>query len=251
VVRVLSAGKLSSCREGAQISGIRTCLLAEDEGLKQGLSQKLCSFCSRHSHLHSIVSERSQTRDGSPRCSDKALQGRADTSSLAGKVPRCLEPETGSAPEAVWLLSVPEAVSFCSSHSHLSRLVSEGSGNQDGSPRYSGKALPGGADTSPLAGKVPRCLEPKTGSVPEAVLLSPVPEAVSFCSPHTHLCRLVSQEFFILSKINLTERWSYCSLTYSQKQSQIFGLRDCGEFGVMTKVIKLKLFQEKKLWKFI
>jgi hypothetical protein len=29
VVRVLSAGKLSSCREGAQISGVQTCLLAE------------------------------------------------------------------------------------------------------------------------------------------------------------------------------------------------------------------------------
>ena len=29
VVRVLSTGKLSSCREGAQISGVRTCLLAE------------------------------------------------------------------------------------------------------------------------------------------------------------------------------------------------------------------------------
>jgi hypothetical protein len=44
VVRTLSAGKLSSCREVAQISGVRTCLLAEDEGLKQGLSQKLCCF---------------------------------------------------------------------------------------------------------------------------------------------------------------------------------------------------------------
>jgi hypothetical protein len=41
VVRALSEGKLSSYREGAQISGIGTCLLAEDEGLKQGLSQKL------------------------------------------------------------------------------------------------------------------------------------------------------------------------------------------------------------------
>jgi len=41
VVRALSAGKLSSCREGAQISGVQTCLLAEDEGPKQGLSQKL------------------------------------------------------------------------------------------------------------------------------------------------------------------------------------------------------------------
>jgi hypothetical protein len=29
VVRVFSAGKLSSCRERAQISGVRTCLLAE------------------------------------------------------------------------------------------------------------------------------------------------------------------------------------------------------------------------------
>jgi hypothetical protein len=33
----LSAGKLSSCREGALISVDRICLLAEDEGLKQGL----------------------------------------------------------------------------------------------------------------------------------------------------------------------------------------------------------------------
>ena len=91
--------------EGVQISGIRTCLLAENEGLKQVLSQKLCHFClsqklcsfsSRHSDLHSLVSERSQTRDGSP--------GGADTSPMAGMVPGCLEPETGSSPEAVWLL---------------------------------------------------------------------------------------------------------------------------------------------------
>ena len=34
-------------------------------------------------------------------------------------------------------------------------------------------------DTSPLAGKEPRCLEPKTGSVPEVVLLLPVPDDVS------------------------------------------------------------------------
>ena len=41
VVRALSAGKLSSCREGAQISVDWICLLAEDEGPKQGLSKKL------------------------------------------------------------------------------------------------------------------------------------------------------------------------------------------------------------------
>jgi hypothetical protein len=41
VVRALSAGRLSSFRDGAQISGVETCLLAEDEGLKQDLSQEL------------------------------------------------------------------------------------------------------------------------------------------------------------------------------------------------------------------
>jgi hypothetical protein len=44
VVRALSAGKLSSYREGAQVSGIWNSLLAEDEGPKQDLSQKLCCF---------------------------------------------------------------------------------------------------------------------------------------------------------------------------------------------------------------
>jgi hypothetical protein len=34
VVRALSAGKLSCCREGAQRSGSQLCLLAEDEGPK-------------------------------------------------------------------------------------------------------------------------------------------------------------------------------------------------------------------------
>ena len=37
---------------------------------------------------------------------------------------------------------------------------------------------PSQVDTSPLAREVPVCLEPETGSVPEAVLLLPVPEAV-------------------------------------------------------------------------
>ena len=46
----------------------------------------------------------------------------------------------------------------CSPHSHLHRLDSEGSRNQDGSPRCSSKTLLGRADTSPLAGKVPGCL---------------------------------------------------------------------------------------------
>jgi hypothetical protein len=161
VVRALSAGKLSSCREGAQISGVPTCLLAEDEGLKQGLSQNLRSFCSPHSHLRRLVLVGSGNQDGSPRCSGNALPGRADTFPLAGKVSGCLEPKTGSASEVLWLLPVPEAVSFYSPYSHLHRLVLVGPRNQDVSPRCCGKALPGRADTSPLAGKVHRCLEPQ------------------------------------------------------------------------------------------
>jgi hypothetical protein len=70
--------------------------------------------------------ERSGNKDGSPKCFGKALSGGAETSPLAGKVPRYLEPETGSASEAVWLLPVSEAFSFCSPHSHLHRLVSKG-----------------------------------------------------------------------------------------------------------------------------
>ena len=109
MVRALSAGKLSSYREGAQISGIWTSLLAEDEVPKQDLSQKLCCFDLSqellasvvHTHLHRLVLEGSGNQDGSPRCSSQALPGRADTSSLAGKVPRCLEHEMGSVSEAV------------------------------------------------------------------------------------------------------------------------------------------------------
>ena len=52
MVRALSAGKLSSYRE---ISGIRTSLLAKDEGPKQDLSQKLCCFGLSQKLLASVV----------------------------------------------------------------------------------------------------------------------------------------------------------------------------------------------------
>jgi hypothetical protein len=38
------------------------------------------------------------------------------------------------------------------------------------------------------------CLEPEKRVSSEVLWLLPVPEAVSFCSPHSHLCRLVSVE---------------------------------------------------------
>jgi hypothetical protein len=123
VVRALFAGKLSFCREGGQISGVWICLLAEDEGRKQGLSQNLCSFCSPHSHLRRVVLAGSGNQDVSPRCCGKALPGGLDTSLLAGKEPGCLEPKTWSVPEALWVLPVPGAVSLYSPHSHLRRSV--------------------------------------------------------------------------------------------------------------------------------
>ena len=48
-------GKLSSYKEGAQISGIWTSLLAEDKGPKQDLSQKLCYFGLSQKLLASVV----------------------------------------------------------------------------------------------------------------------------------------------------------------------------------------------------
>jgi len=62
------------------------------------------------------------------------------------------------------------------------------------SPPAGGKALPGPVDTYPLAGKVPGCLEPEKGAASEALWLLPVPDVVSFCSPHSHMCRVVSVE---------------------------------------------------------
>ena len=57
-------------------------------------------------------------------------------------------------------------------------------------PRWLPQVLLGGLDTSPLAGKVTGYLEPEKGPALDAMWLPPVPEAVSFCSLHSHLCRL-------------------------------------------------------------
>jgi hypothetical protein len=100
-----------------------------------------------------------------------------DTSPLAGKVPRCLEPDMGSVPEAVLLLPVPEAVlllqSACSPFAVRELTCADWSLKDPGPKMPPSPALaePSQADTSPLAGKVPGCLEPEKGSVPEAVLL--------------------------------------------------------------------------------
>ena len=51
------------------MSGAQICFLAEDEGPKQDLSQRLCCFCSQQALLHTLVSEGSSLQDGSLTCS--------------------------------------------------------------------------------------------------------------------------------------------------------------------------------------
>jgi hypothetical protein len=64
VVGALSAGKLSSYREGAQRSGTQLCLLGEDEGPKGTLTKKLCCFCSLCALLCRLISEGCRIQDG-------------------------------------------------------------------------------------------------------------------------------------------------------------------------------------------
>ena len=99
-----------------------------------------------------------------------------DTSPLVGNMPGCLEPETGSVSEALLLLPVPEAVLLLqSAHSPFTvcELTCTDWSLRDPGPKMAlspAQAEPSPVDTSPLSGKVPGCLEPKTGSASEAVL---------------------------------------------------------------------------------
>ena len=115
MVRALSAGKVSSCREGAQRSGVQTCLLAEDEGLKQGLSQKMCCLCSLHAHLHRLVSKGPGTQDGSLTCSASQSLPRWPPLFWPRRCPDVWRPKWGSVPESVLLLPVSEALSLLQS----------------------------------------------------------------------------------------------------------------------------------------
>jgi hypothetical protein len=82
----------------------------------------------------------------------------------------------GSVPEAVWLLQSATCSPFI-----VCELTCVDWSLRDPGPKIAlspTQSEPSWADTSPLAGKVPRYLEPEMGFVPEVVLLLPVPEAV-------------------------------------------------------------------------
>jgi hypothetical protein len=94
----------------------------------------------------------------------------------------------------VLLWRVTEAVCLCGAHTHLCRLCSVESQNEDGYHQSRGKSLRGRVDTCPPARKVTRCLGPEKGAASVALWLPPVSEAVSFCGAHSLLCRLNSAE---------------------------------------------------------
>jgi hypothetical protein len=149
------SGHLSSGQEGGQMSGAwKGCCL----------SSSVAPACPRSCHLLWCTLSPVQTKllslaeswnqDGSRRSCSQGLPGQGDTCPLAGRVAGCLEPEKGAASEALWLPPITEAVSFCGTHSHLCRLSSADSWNQDSSRWSWGKGLPGRVETCPLAGRV-------------------------------------------------------------------------------------------------
>jgi hypothetical protein len=123
-------------------------LMAEDEGPKQNLSQKLCCFGQEGARL-----------------------SRA---------------EDGATSEALWLSPVPETAGLCIPHPHPCSLLSAESRSQGGShwslrqkPLWPGGPLCSHQEGGRLSGA-------GNGAASEALWFSLVPEAAGLCVPHSH-----------------------------------------------------------------
>jgi hypothetical protein len=102
--------------------------------------------------------------------------------------------EDGAAPEALWLLSVPETAGLCTPHCHPCSLPPAESRSQGGSCW--------GLRHNPLGPGGPLCSHQEggwlsgaeDGAASDAPRLSPVPETAGLCIPHHHPCSLPSVE---------------------------------------------------------
>jgi hypothetical protein len=150
VVRVLSARKLSSCREGAQRSGVQTCLLAEDVG------PRACPRRCVASAVCMLTSTDWSPRDPEHKMAPSlALAVRALPAghlSFGGEGAQMSGAQNRACPRSCVASACPRscvASAVCSLTLHspradLCRLVSEGPGTQDGSLTSSGSQSPPG-----------------------------------------------------------------------------------------------------------
>jgi hypothetical protein len=80
---------------------------------------------------------------------------------------------------------------LCSLCAHLLRLVSEGPGTLDGSLTCSGGRSPPGGDLS-SGGEGAQMSRAQNGICPRSCVTSAI-LSLTLCSPHIHLCRLISE----------------------------------------------------------
>jgi hypothetical protein len=136
-------------------------------------------------HLHRMVSEGPRTHDGSLTYSGGHSPPGRPPFLWWGRHPHVWIPKQVLTKKLCSFCLSQKWCHFCSPHSHLGRLVSEGPGTQDGSLTCSGGQSPPRQLPFLWQG---RCLDvwsPKWVSVPKAVLLLPFPKAVSLLQfPH-------------------------------------------------------------------
>ena len=155
MVRALSAGKLSSFREGAQLSGVWTSSWLKMKAQNRIFPRSCVALAREVAGCLELKMEPPQKVSGS-HLSQKLLASVFHTLTCAACPPR--SPGTKVAP------AEPEAETS-----------------------WAGGPLCSHQEGGKLSGA-------ENGVTSEALCLSPVPEVASLCIPHSHLCRLPSAE---------------------------------------------------------